>query len=227
MKDAIEELRQFPPHPVNDGGEAVEARLEYARQASPIGSLPPPASMRQAATTALKQALGQHANLFLDKVGERMAFERTGVRLYELLMAKFDAKGGFDGGPTRDDLQRIHNDEFSHFQALKDLVEQIGGDPTVVTPAANVAAVASMGIEKVLSDPRTNLPQCLDAILIAELADNDCWTALMGLSQAAGASQLGESFQSALANEREHLEMVRSWLRAYQQGGVSARSREP
>lgn len=43
--------------------------------------MPPPAGVRQAAMTALKQALGQHANLFIDKVGERLGFERTGVRL--------------------------------------------------------------------------------------------------------------------------------------------------
>ena len=34
-------------------------------------------------------------------------------------------------------------------------VRELGGDPTAVTPAANIAAVASEGIMKVITDPRT------------------------------------------------------------------------
>ena len=36
----------------------------------------------------------------MDKIGERLAFERTGTRLYEALVSKHEAFGSFPGGPS-------------------------------------------------------------------------------------------------------------------------------
>ncbi len=39
------------------------------------------------------------------------------------------------------------------------------------------------GLPAVLTDPRTNLIQCLDALLVAELTDNAGWEMLIELAQ--------------------------------------------
>jgi len=159
---------------------------------------------------------GASPTLFIDKLGERLAFERGGVRLYETLVSKYDAYGSFSGGPSRGDLRQILNDEFSHFAMLTQAIEQLGGDPTAVTPSANLHATLSMGIIQVLTDPRTTLLQSLEGILLAELADNACWEALSGLARLAGEEKLKERFLRAYTAEQQHLEKVRDWLAAGQ-----------
>jgi rubrerythrin len=81
-----------------------------------------------------------------------------------------------------------------------------------VTPSANLAANISAGLPQVLTDPRTNLLQSLEAIIIAELADNECWTALAELAQQAGHQELVEECREAIAHERDHLRQVRLWI---------------
>lgn len=213
-------MEEFPPSSKgNEQGLAAE-RVAYARAGEPIATMPPPASVGKLAKSALEKVTRGHPDLYLDKLGARLAFERTGVRLYEALISKLDAYGGFANGPSRDDLQHLRDEEHEHFTLLSDAIEEAGGDPTAVTPSANVEATASMGIEKVLADPRTNLLQCLEAMQIAELADNDCWQALIDLTDAAAEPERAARFNEALEQEREHLMKVRTWVAAGQ-------SREP
>jgi hypothetical protein len=75
-----------------------------------------------------------------------------------------------------------------------------------------VAGVASMGIMQVLTDPRTSLAQCLQALLTAELTDNDGWRLLIQLADNLGYDEMSAQFETALANEVVHLQNVRTWL---------------
>lgn len=40
---------------------------------------------------------GTNPSVLVDRIAERIAFERTGVRLYDGLIAKYDARGSFNG----------------------------------------------------------------------------------------------------------------------------------
>jgi hypothetical protein len=200
----VKGTKEFPPSSRGSEENLAAVRIEYGREAPPIGSLPPALGARPSESTIV----------FLDKLGARLAFERTGVRLYDAILAKHKALGGFDGGPSRAELERIRNEEYAHFLLLRQAAESLGADPTAVTPSADVQAVASVGLLQVLTDPRTTLLAGLDAILIAELADNDSWECLIELARHAGQDHLAESFIGALRDEVEHLENVRRWLAA-------------
>ncbi len=206
--------REFPPSSEGDEFQMAAVRIAYAQEGEKQGSLPPPSSMKQLASTAWKGLQGKSPNLFVDKLGERAAYERTGTRYYQALLSKFDAYGSFDGGPTREDIEQIVQEEFQHFRLVTQAIESLGADPTVVTPSANVQAVATQGIGKVLGDPRMNLLQGLEVMLTAELTDNDCWDALAELATVNGEDELAAQFQGALATEREHLEKIRTWVAA-------------
>lgn len=195
---------EFPPSSRGSEENLAALRIEYNREAGPIGSLPP----------ALDTRPSESAIMFLDKLGARLGFERTGVRLYDAILAKHKALGSFDGGPSRAELERIRNEEHAHFLMLCQAAESLGADPTAVTPSADVQATASVGVMQVITDPRTTLLAALDAILIAELADNDSWECLIELAREAGHEELAEKFVGALRNEVEHLENVRRWLAA-------------
>src|SRR5207237_855711 len=140
--------------PKVDPVELEAVRLAYSEGVSPVGTMPPPASIKGVAKVAIGAAKGEHPTVFLDLLGERLAFERTGVRLYEALLVKCQAADPRPGGPDRADLERIRDDELRHFGLVKEALEDLGADPTVMTPSADVAAVAAMGWVQAVSDPR-------------------------------------------------------------------------
>ena len=207
-------MEEFPPTSEGSAQDLARVRIAYAKEAEPLGSIPLPAGIKNKAKTAMKAVMGAQPTLLMDKLGERLAFERSGTRLYEGLVSKHAAFGSFTGGPSQGDLEAILQEEYGHFTMLSSTIEQLGGDPTAVTPSADLHATASQGIVKVIVDPRTTLLQSLEAILMAELADNDCWEALMALAQQAGEDALMKPFEQALVTEQEHLMKVRTWLAA-------------
>jgi hypothetical protein len=204
--------------PTSGGGELALAkvRLEQAEASEPVGSMPPPATIKGVAKTAATMWKGQSPTLLLNKLGERLAFERTGVRLYEALIDKLPAFAG-DGaatGPSVADLRSIQEDELRHVDVVRRAIEALGGDPTAMTPAADLAGVAGMGLLQVVCDPRTQVADSLQALLAAELVDNDGWELLIQLARALGQEQMAVSFAHAGDQERLHLLRVRAWLAA-------------
>jgi bacterioferritin (cytochrome b1) len=159
----------------------------------------------------------------LDKLGERIAFERAGTRLYTALISKHLAvinsgdevlPSMIEGESPSATLQRIRDEELEHFHMLCNRVTQLGGDPTAQTPCADVTAAASSGLIQVVTDPRTTLAQSLNAVLTAELTDNAGWELLIELATDAGEQDMVSEFSEALQEEQQHLEVVRGWLQA-------------
>jgi rubrerythrin len=187
-------------------------RAEFIREAEPHGSMPPPGGLKQLATEVATRVQGKDPAVFLDKLGARLAFERSGTRLYQALVTKARSLPLLEGGPTVEELEDIRRDEQSHFDLVAQAIEDLGGDPTVVTPSANVEATASLGLMQVVTDPRTSLRESLHAIHIAELADNDAWAMLIAMANDLGQEELAERFRVALRSEERHLENVRRWM---------------
>lgn len=212
----IEGTREFPPDAPGDERAIGEIRESYAREAEPLGSVPPPTNLKGLVNTAVKGLKGARPTQFIDKLGERLAFERTGVRLYEALISKYQSFGGFAGGPELKDLESNMREEHEHFRMLIEVVTRIGGDPTVMTPSADLHATMTKGILEVMVDARTTFTQCLEALLVVELADNECWEALIEMARESGEDSVVTSFERALAEETDHLEDVRAWIAAAQ-----------
>ena len=209
-------MEEFPPSSEGSAEDLALVRIAYAKEAEPLGSVPLLVHAKGRGKSAAKALKGEQLLLFMDKLGERLAFERTGTRLYEALVSKHDAFGGFTGGPSREALEHIRQEEYQHFTLLQSVIEQLDGDPTAVTPSANLHGTAAHGINQVIVDPRTTLLQSLEAILMAELADNACWEALIEPAQEAGEDALVMQFEEALRNEQDHLAKVQTWLAAGQ-----------
>lgn len=194
-------------------GQALHAvRVAYSADADPVGTAPPPASLKQVATTVVEAFKGHKPTVFLDLLAERLAFERTGTRLYQALVAKLEAADPHPGGPTRDDLLTIREQELAHFHLLSRAIERLGGDPTTVTPGADIVAGSSNGLLQVVTDARTTLNQALKVALMAELADGDGWAMLTNLAERFGQDDLASEFQQALDEEEHHLALVRAWV---------------
>jgi rubrerythrin len=200
-----------------DGARYAEVHREYIREADRIGSVPAPATVKGMAATMVSAVKGDKASVFIDKLGERAAFERTGVRLYEALLIKCSALGAddtpFDIEMLQTQLKEMRDDEESHFALVTEAIKTIGGDPTAMTPCADVAGVIATGWLQALTDPRTTLAQALNTMLAVELADRAGWDLLVELAQATGHKELAQSFTAADATEQQHLERMNALLR--------------
>jgi rubrerythrin len=207
----VENTSAVPAAPLEANALAL-ARAELSQQAPPIGTMPLPGSLKGMAKTAASALQGEKATVFLDKLGERLAFERTGTRLYEAVLAKLPASRLTEGTLTVEEVRRFRDEELRHMHLVREALETVGGDPTAQTPSADVAGVQALGILQVVTDPRTTLTQCLDAMLTAELADNDGWKILVALAEATDQPELARRFAAALAEEDRHLASVRAWV---------------
>jgi hypothetical protein len=209
--ELIQGTQELTPPFAEDAGEIAEMRAEYLAEAPPIGSDPIPVSA--AAEDDESSEPTPAIRVLLDKLGERLAFERQGTRLYEAFLQKFESLGlEEEGGPKTADVRHICDEEFEHFRMLQQAIVKLGGDATVKTPCADVAGVLSKGAVEIIADPRATLPQCLQALLTAELVDNDGWQMLSQLAAQLGLEELENQCRSAFDAEQEHLEKVRQWL---------------
>ncbi|KAA0695947.1 ferritin-like domain-containing protein [Halopseudomonas laoshanensis] len=210
-KAQLKAVEKYPPDIKGDASKLALARKAMRQEADPIGSVPIPGSVKGVLKSGFDKMLGKQPELLVDKLGERLAYERTGVRLYEAVLAKFEGTETDDKEliPT---LRRIRDDEAAHMKIVKEAIETLGADPTAMTPCADVAGVMAMGIMQVLTDPRTNLSQALNALLTLELADNAAWELLVELTNKAGHPKIAASFENALEEEGRHVSTIKALL---------------
>ncbi len=188
----------------------------YLEDADPLGSVPLPGTLKGALKTTMKMATGRSPEVFLNKLGERLAFERSGVRIYEQLINKCqfgDSSGIASLEIPLEMLREFRDQEAEHFQMLVDCMLSLGADPTAQTPDADASGVASSGLMKVIMDPSTSVSQSLQAMLAIELTDNAAWELLIALAQDMGLDDMRENFQRALNQEKVHLDQVQQWYR--------------
>lgn len=184
-------------------------RSYWMKNADPVGSIPVPSEFKGVLQMGAQMLKGVRPQALVDKLGERLAFERSGVRLYDALITKCE-NSTLDIDVDR--LRHYRREEAEHFKMLEEVMRSIGADPTAVTPGADVMAVASMGLFQVMSDPRTTPSQALEAILVAELTDNDGWELLIELVREAGLDEVEQRFRQALLQEEQHLHGIRSMV---------------
>lgn len=197
-----------------DGGDEsalADMRNDYIANADSLGSIPLPGNITGAVSMTIQALKGDSPQILLDKLGERLAFERTGTRLYDALITKCDVMLDGDISMTIDDLEQIRADEARHFLLISDAIASLGGDPTSQTPSADLVGVESLGLVQVLNDPRTSIAQSLHAIMTAELSDKAGWETLVALADEHELSDMVEDFTNALNQEREHLALVQTW----------------
>lgn len=208
---ALQEAATLQASPPMPSTTATDLRIEYLDEAEPIGSMPPPTSVK-GVFGAMKGAItGKKLHVLLDKLGERAAYERSGTRLYDAALLKLADKTLPDGMDLIA-VTEIRNDEMRHYRMLTTAIRELGGDPTTQTPCADVAAVQSMGLLQAMGEPRITLPQVLQTLLAAELIDVASWELLIELSRGFGFDDMAGQFSEALASENLHLERVRAWL---------------
>jgi hypothetical protein len=188
-------------HPTKgDCTEIGNNRILHMQEAEGIGSI---AFNEQIMT-------GNHA--MMDKLGERLVFERMGARLYEALITKYNGTNHQERLPELTRIEQFYLEKLKHFQNVSEVITNLGGDPTALTPAADVIGAATQGWIQVLTDPRTTFLQSLEIMLHLELVDNAGWELMIELAERNGLGDLAIQFQQILDEEAFHLITVKQWV---------------
>lgn len=192
-----------------NGPGYLEVRQEYASDEG-LGSVPAPGTLKGMLTSGAYMLTGKRPQVFVDKLGERLAFERAGVRLYDTLLVKCDAAPGLISAEVVDELRHFRYEEAEHFALIVEAIEGIGADPTAQTPCADLVGVEGMGLVQAMNDPRTSVSQSLHVMLDAELLDNTAWEMLIELARSLGHDDVADRFDLALQQESKHLQYLRT-----------------
>jgi hypothetical protein len=195
-EELIQGAQRFWTQASNDQADLYKMRTPYIKAGARVGS-------------QIVQS-DKRLSLLLDKMSARLVFESQGARLYQILLQKHAAAGA--DFPRYSELERHAFQEQNHFVLLQNMIFELGGDPTAITPAADVTSVISSGVLKVIADPRTTMAQSLEALLTAELVDNDSWELLITIAREQNRGALLSPLEQALNEEREHLANVRGWI---------------
>jgi bacterioferritin (cytochrome b1) len=191
----------------------AEMRRDYVNDAESLGSIPPPATMKGMAKSGAGAMTNNRLHVFVDKMAERLAYERGGTRLYDAALVKAIALA--EGTPVNiERMKEIRAQEAEHANLLSDAIESVGADPTAQTPCADLVGVQAMGLMQSITDPRTSLVQTLSSLLAAELIDVASWELLGRLARDMGQDALGDRFEDALAHETQHLDTISRWYEA-------------
>jgi hypothetical protein len=212
--EMLEGLEQFGPQADADR-EDLRVRMAYADATEGLGSVPVPGTFKGMMKSGADMIGGSRPQVLVDKLGERLAFERAGVRLYDTLLAKCSAATDTVAlsAADRESLGRFRDEEAQHAQILVSALETLGADPTAQTPCADLVGVQGMGLIQAMNDPRTSLVQSLNVMLSAELLDNSGWELLIELAGAAGHDEIARRCTMAATQEAEHLDVLRDMVR--------------
>ena len=209
FQELLTGLEEFPPTTTEDEETLEVSRAAYIRDADPIGTVPPLGTVKGVVKEGMQKLMGRNAGVFIDALGGRLAFERTGTRLYDAFLEKCEVRSEEAAILPIDRLRQFRQEEAAHLEMVWDALRQLGADPTCVTPLADANGVASIGVMQLLADPRTSIAQSLHAIHIAELVDNDGWQQLIKLALTLGQNTMAEQFRRAMAEEDQHLTVIR------------------
>ena len=157
----------------------------------------------------MKELAQHNPAKILDLLIARLNFERTGVKLYDSVLAKIAAQQDPDAHGMLENLQEHRNEEKEHEEWLEECVRQLGGDAHGTSDMSELEARESKGVEDILLDGDNDILHIFHALLAAELADNAGWDLLVQIADEAGDRDAKKQFKKRLHEEEDHLLFVR------------------
>ena len=133
----------------------------------------------------------------IDVLGERLAFERSGVKLYDAILKKVKASRHTQLKKLVHELEEHRDQEEEHAEWCAEQIRALGGDPDEKTERALLVEIEAQGLEEVIFGDAP-LSQMFHALNTAELADNGGWALLVGLADQAGDEEVKAAAQERL-----------------------------
>jgi bacterioferritin (cytochrome b1) len=165
----------------------------------------------------MRKLAGKNVARVIDLLNERLAFERSGVMLYDQILARMRADPRAATLLKR--MQEHRDEEKEHEEWLEEQIRALGGDGIALSERSVLVRTESQGIEHVIRrDPR--LANDFHALLTAELADTAGWELLVELADDAGDRTAKKEFKKRLREEEQHLLFVRKAVEEFAKNEV-------
>ena len=156
----------------------------------------------------MRKLAGKNVGRVIDLLNERLAFERTGVRIYDRMLLRMRLSEDRDVQRMVDRMQRYRDQEREHEEWLEDQIRGLRADDHVPTEKSVLVLAETQGIERVVHrDPR--LDHDFHALLAAELADTAGWDLLVRIAHEFGDREATREFRQRHREEQEHVLFVR------------------
>jgi bacterioferritin (cytochrome b1) len=145
----------------------------------------------------------------VDLLCERLAFERSGGRLYDRVIAAMQQSTESEVHSLLATIEEHRAEEKEHEQWLEAQVRALGGDANASCDGARLATREAAGLEEIATNDAADLQHLLHALLAAEAVDSTGWELLVELADDANDREARREFAKRLHHEREHLAFVR------------------
>ncbi len=150
----------------------------------------------------------QNRDKVIDLLTERLAFERSGVKLYDRIIGVMRSSPSEEVRDMLDQMQEHRDQEKEHEEWLEECIRSLGGNAHGETDLSRLVTEESKGIEEVVMRD-AELPHLFHALLAAELVDNAGWDLLVEVADEAGDRDAKKEFKKRLHEEEDHLLFVR------------------
>jgi bacterioferritin (cytochrome b1) len=157
----------------------------------------------------MEKLAAKNTSRVLDLLSGRLAFERTGVKLYDTVIDKIERNPDARYHRLLDYLRHIRQEEKQHEEWLEAQIRSIGGTAHETTAMSQLESEESQGVINVIVDGHEEVTHLLHALLAAELSDNAGWDLLVKLADDAGDRASKLEFQRRLMDEVKHLAFIR------------------
>lgn len=154
-----------------------------------------------------------HPEKLLDLLTERLTFERTGVKLYDAVIARLKSSNDQAVSNLVGQLTKQRNQEKDHEEWLEDQVRALGSDAHTETELSELVERESRGIMDVITHD-TEVGHLFHALLTAELIDDNAWKLLLQLADEADDEVARREFRERSQTEEQHLLFIRTVVAA-------------
>lgn len=146
--------------------------------------------------------------MLLEKLGEKLGYERAFLRLYESFVHKKSlyAKRYLHAKSYEQKIfENFAAMKAAHCEILQTALIGLGGNPDHIVPSEDLAAIARLGIVTVFIHPHAKLKNLFHAVRIVELTGKSTTLFLIRLAYAAGAEDLANHMEILLEECEEIL----------------------
>ena len=209
FQELLQGLEEFPSMTTGDEETLEVSRTSYIREADPIGTVPAPGTIKGVVKEGMQQVMGRNAEVLIDALGGRLAFERTGTRLYDAFLGKCEVRSEEAAVLPIDRYGSFERGGRPHGNRMGRLTSVRSGPDMCDSPGRREWRSLRWGDAAVGRSTDVRTAQSLHAIHIAELVDNDGWQQLVKLALTLGQNAMAEQFRRAMAEEDQHLTVIR------------------
>lgn len=156
----------------------------------------------------------RHPDKLLDLLTERLTFERTGVKLYDIVLSKMSNSQDKSIIGMIPQIKKQRDQEKEHEEWLEEQVRALGSDAHTETDLSELVMREARGLKEVVESD-DELTHLFHALLVAELVDENGWKLLVQLADEAEDQEALSSFIQRAREEEDHLLYVRTVVAAY------------